>query len=324
MWIIAKNKFNEFTVRPIISRDTGTSVNCPPNASMSIRGMGWAAVSKTAGVFHRPGVCRVADIFLSYARRDATQASGVVAALQGEGWSVFWDREIPVGQTWEGVLEQQLQDASCVVVLWSPASVESVWVRIEANEAAERGILIPALIEETSLPLRFKAIQSANLIGIEDDSSPEGLKKLLDAVRSLVQGKRAVKGTRSRQSTKSGTATIARTIARIFIESGEQRGKIFRLTRDISSITIGRGQDCDWVFPEDFEISRNHCRLKIETKEVGSSAGENYAFSIIDSGSMNGTIVNGKRVERAVLDDGDYFQLGNVRLRLSIDHQAPG
>jgi hypothetical protein len=67
----------------------------------------------------------MAAIFLSYARQDLPIAKQVEQCLREEGWSVFWDREIPVGRTWEDIIEAELSQAACVVVLWSAASVRS-------------------------------------------------------------------------------------------------------------------------------------------------------------------------------------------------------
>ena len=93
------------------------------------------------------------EVFISYAHQDATMAENLAARLGKERWSVFWDREIPVGMTWDDIVEKALDGAKCVVVLWSSASRNSEWVRIEANEGAERGILAPALLEDVKIPL---------------------------------------------------------------------------------------------------------------------------------------------------------------------------
>lgn len=89
----------------------------------------------------------MADIFVSYAQENEARAEAFARALRREGWSVFQDRTIPPGQAWDEHIEQELEDASCVVVLWSEAACASHWVREEAEEARKRGILVPALIE---------------------------------------------------------------------------------------------------------------------------------------------------------------------------------
>jgi FHA domain/zinc-ribbon domain len=66
---------------------------------------------------------------------------------------------------------------------------------------------------------------------------------------------------------------------------------------------IGRSPDCD-VFLDDVTVSRNHAVL-IE---------ENGKFSVEDQGSLNGTFVNRKRIDRAPLEEGDELQVGKYRM----------
>jgi len=107
----------------------------------------------------------MSDIFLSYAREDLARVKPVVAALEARGWSVWWYRTIKPGQTFDSVVQAALDEARCVIVLWSRDSVQSQWVRSEADEGNRRGILIPALLNEVIIPLAFRRVQAANLIG---------------------------------------------------------------------------------------------------------------------------------------------------------------
>ena len=81
------------------------------------------------------------DIFMSYAHEDTECAKALAKRLEQENWSVFWDRKVPIGMTWDEIVETALDEAKCVIVLWSQASAKSTWVRTEAMEGAERGIL---------------------------------------------------------------------------------------------------------------------------------------------------------------------------------------
>ena len=130
------------------------------------------------------------DVFLSYAHEDIKVAQSVSERIGQENWTVFWDRTIPVGFTWDDIVEGALDVAKCVVVLWSTAARNSEWVRIEATEGAERKILAPALIEQTKIPLRFRLIQAANLVGwIPNAVDTTGMKSLISAISRFVRNK---------------------------------------------------------------------------------------------------------------------------------------
>ena len=66
---------------------------------------------------------------------------------------------------------------------------------------------------------------------------------------------------------------------------------------------IGRSPECD-VFLDDVTVSRRHAEL---TREGDT-------FSIRDLGSLNGTYVNRRRIETAVLENDDEVQIGKYRL----------
>jgi hypothetical protein len=106
----------------------------------------------------------VSDIFISYSSSDRGKAKALSEALVRKGRSTWWDRKIPLGKNYDEVIEQQLNAARCVVVLWSKESVTSDWVKTEAREGKQRGILIPALIENVKPPLEFRYMQTANLV----------------------------------------------------------------------------------------------------------------------------------------------------------------
>jgi hypothetical protein len=85
----------------------------------------------------------MSDIFISYAHEDRPRAQMLAETLGGHGWSIFWDRTIPTGKTWRETIGRALNDARCVVVLWSKTSIESGWVQEEADDAKRRGVLVP-------------------------------------------------------------------------------------------------------------------------------------------------------------------------------------
>lgn len=82
---------------------------------------------------------------------------------------------------------------------------------------------------------------------------------------------------------------------------GGRVGEHFLLTGERT--TIGRSPDCD-VFLDDVTVSRRHAII------TRSRDG----FAIEDQGSLNGTFLNRRRIDSALLSDGDELQIGKYRL----------
>ena len=82
---------------------------------------------------------------------------------------------------------------------------------------------------------------------------------------------------------------------------GGRSGEHFDLDR--AQTSIGRSPDCD-IFLDDVTVSRRHATV---TKEARS-------FALEDLGSLNGTFLNRRRIERAELENGDEVQIGKYRL----------
>jgi len=101
------------------------------------------------------------DVFISYAREDGAQAERIARGLEAMGLSVFWDNEIPPGQTWADYIEGKLNQCAAAVVLWSEHSTKSQWVREEARMGRTK--LIPAKLDASEPPFGFGDVQSADL-----------------------------------------------------------------------------------------------------------------------------------------------------------------
>ena len=69
--------------------------------------------------------------------------------------------------------------------------------------------------------------------------------------------------------------------------------------------TVGRAPRADFILDVAL-VSRLHCRL---------SAAED-CLEVVDLSSTNGTFVNDKRVERAVLASGDRLRVGRIELTI--------
>ena len=82
--------------------------------------------------------------------------------------------------------------------------------------------------------------------------------------------------------------------------------KAFSLSSGIT--VIGRRHDCDLRIPL-MSVSRRHCQFN---RDEG-------VLKIRDLGSRNGTYLNGKRIDEAVIRAGDYIEVGPLKFVLQID-----
>lgn len=96
------------------------------------------------------------DIFFSYSHLDAEIATELAARLNDQGFSCFVaERDITATQQWEPRIREEIQNCKCVLVLLTPRSKDSTWVKIETGAAwvLEKDV-VPAsmFVEARDLP----------------------------------------------------------------------------------------------------------------------------------------------------------------------------
>jgi hypothetical protein len=107
----------------------------------------------------------MADVFISYSRADEARAAAVAAAMDQDGRSTWWDRQLASGADYTSVIEREIDAAASVVVGWSAAARDSLWVRAEANEALDQGKLVQVRFDQAKLPRPFAML---HLLEFED------------------------------------------------------------------------------------------------------------------------------------------------------------
>jgi hypothetical protein len=131
----------------------------------------------------------MADIFISYARKDREKVAALAKALSNQGWTLWWDPEIRTGTPFDRVIEKALKDARSVLVVWSHNSVDSDWVRAEATDGLDRGILISVAIEPiVKPPLRFRYIHTEQLIDWDGKKPSASFDKIVADLKAMLKG----------------------------------------------------------------------------------------------------------------------------------------
>lgn len=263
------------------------------------------------------------DVFISYSREDRAAARHFAKCLAAEGLTVWWDAALHSGETFDEVIERELKAACAAVVLWSPRSVLSRWVRAEATLADRQGKLVPVIIEPCDRPIIFELTHTTDLTDWTGEPSDLRWKALIEDVQRLVERKRrgpespaqkaeppkAVVPRRYQPTPDDSQATQFYTggpIADVFhcleIDDGERSHQRFVVRPP--GLRIGRSPPADIILP-DRQVSRSHCLVELA----------DGGLRVSDLGSTNGTFIDGKRIEGAApLDIGSQLRVGTISL----------
>lgn len=128
----------------------------------------------------------MADVFVSYARLDRARVAPLVDIITAQGWTVWWDPEITPGQEFDDQIDAEIDAAKAVMVVWTPTSVTSRWVRGEAREAADRGILVPVRFDTARLPMDVRAIHTTDLDDWGGDPASPPMQEFLHALGAMI------------------------------------------------------------------------------------------------------------------------------------------
>jgi serine/threonine protein kinase len=127
-------------------------------------------------------------IFLSYSRADSDLMARVRDELSSSGFKVWTDGNLTPGTpSWKDGIEQAIEGAGCVVVILSPDSKQSEWVKRELDYALAYGLpIFPVLArgdERSAVPF---ALISTQRVDIREQYA-QGIQNLMNAIRQQVK-----------------------------------------------------------------------------------------------------------------------------------------
>jgi len=132
----------------------------------------------------------ITQVFMSYSRRDKDIMWRTATFLRKQGVNVWVDNEklIPGTPIWEEEIEKAIKIAKVVIVVMSPDSKNSEWVRREISLADQyRKYILPILVhgdEESSITLRLVTRQYVDM----RDNEEAGLNSLYSALSTYLGG----------------------------------------------------------------------------------------------------------------------------------------
>jgi hypothetical protein len=120
-------------------------------------------------------------LFISYSNKNRPFVAGLVRELKKAGHEVWWDIQIPPGEEFPKIIEDAIKRCDYCIVVLSPQSVKSGWVRNEYMYAKGRKKkIIPIMIRKCELPVNMA---SMNYIDYRVKKKyPQSLEALLKAV----------------------------------------------------------------------------------------------------------------------------------------------
>jgi hypothetical protein len=132
------------------------------------------------------GSHRQGSVFVSYAGADRQRVEPLVAALAAAKLDVWWDQDIEPGTLWRQAIQERLDRAACVVVVWTRTSVTSGFVWSEASRGQRRTVILPVLLDrDAQVPVGFDEIQHASLADWDGRGETPSLRRLVSRVREM-------------------------------------------------------------------------------------------------------------------------------------------
>lgn len=127
----------------------------------------------------------MADVFISYSRENQAVVRLLADAVRREGYSLWWDDELPPHRSYGDVITEQIGEARAAIVVWSQGAAASEWVRAEADLARNQKKLIQTSIDGHMPPMPFNQIQFATIGDWKGEANHPGWSKVRESLAAL-------------------------------------------------------------------------------------------------------------------------------------------
>ena len=123
----------------------------------------------------------MAKLFISYSRKDIGFVRTLAGDLEKAGYDVWWDlTDLRGGDDWLRVIPSAIESSEFFIVVLSPNSAVSDWVKKEYTQALSSGKkIIPLMLARSSVPF---ALNTINYVDFTSDDYAVNFRNLLDAL----------------------------------------------------------------------------------------------------------------------------------------------
>ena len=101
------------------------------------------------------------DVFISYKQEEREAVQIIASSLNDLKLSVWFDTKLRAGGSFDEEIAAALTDAKCVLVCWTPAAMQSEWVRGEATQGKEGNRLAACMLQPTTLIPPFNLVNAS-------------------------------------------------------------------------------------------------------------------------------------------------------------------
>ena len=156
----------------------------------------------------------MADIFLSYARKDAARALVIKDALEALGLSVFFDTDgLDGGDVFPEILEKEVRASGAVISVWNTWALSREWVRRECEIAREEKSLIPVEIGEISdsvMTIALSKIHRLSLHDFDGHANHPGWQQVVRALARTLKRPDLIKARKTQEKEEARNKTFAK------------------------------------------------------------------------------------------------------------------